>query len=76
MSHWWQTAASLDSESFAPGDVGQPESGGWENVTIEDFLDAALAWTEDTRMGENQGLPSEPSWRPITTLFYCENIYE
>lgn len=53
-----------------------PDAGGWENVTIEDFLEAAIAWARDTDMGETQGLPASPSWRGFATFLYCGKIYE
>ena len=53
-----------------------PESGGWENVTIESFLEAALSWAEATGMGESQGLPAAPTWRGFAAFLYCGKIYE
>lgn len=52
---------------------GQPD--GWENVTIDSYLDAAVAWAEDSR-GLPTGLASEPSWRGFATFLYCGKIYE
>ena len=49
---------------------------GWENGTIEAYLDAALRWAEDTDIGQTQGLPSEPSWKAFATFLYCGKIYE
>ena len=48
----------MEAEKQAPGSPCGPDADGWENVTIEAFLEAALRWAEDTRMDENQGLPS------------------
>lgn len=49
---------------------------GWETDTIEDFLDAALRWAEDSDMGQKQGLPETPSWRALAVFLYCSKIYE
>lgn len=49
---------------------------GWENDTIEDFLEAALAWATETDMGETQGLPSGPNWKGFAVFLYCGKIYE
>ena len=46
---------------------------GWNNVTIEDFLEAALAWAQSTGMGASQG---EPSWQAFAAFLYCGKSYE
>jgi predicted AAA+ superfamily ATPase len=51
-------------------------AGGWENVTIEDYLDAAVAWAEHTNMGTSQGLPEEACWYAFAVFLYCGKIYE
>ena len=48
---------------------------GWQNHSIEDFLDAALRWTEDTR-GREMGLPDQASWQALATFLYVGKIYE
>jgi hypothetical protein len=68
--------ASTIAEAETPSSPYGPQAGGWENVTIEDFLDAAAAWAEGTRMGESQGLPPGPSWRAFAAFLYCGKIYE
>ena len=49
--------------------------GGWENSTMEDFLESATAWAESTNFGENQGLSGNP-WRQFAAFLYCGKIYE
>ncbi len=49
---------------------------GWENGTIETYLEAALAWAQSTEMGQTQGLPKEPSWKAFAVFLYCGKIYE
>ena len=68
--------ASVAAERVAPSSPYGPDAGGWENVSIEDYLEAALAWAESTGMGESQGLPAEPTWRAFATFLYCGKIYE
>lgn len=51
-------------------------SGEWQNTTVETFLEASLAWAEDTDMGESQGLSKEPSWEAFAVFLYCGKIYE
>ncbi len=68
--------ASAAAERVAPSKPYSPAAGGWENVTIEGFLEAALAWAESTGRGESQGLPAAPTWRGFATFLYCGKIYE
>ncbi len=63
-------------DSLAPGGPSGRDAGAWENATIEDFLEAALAWARDTGMGESQGLPSGPSWQAFAAFLLCGKIYE
>jgi len=48
----------------------------WVNENVEDFLEAALAWAEDTNMGQSQELSGEPSWKSIAVFLYSGKIYE
>lgn len=48
----------------------------WENGSIEDFLDAASAWAEDSEFGAMQGLSSASPWRKFATFLYSGKIYE
>ncbi len=68
--------ASVAADRPASSNPHDPHAGGWENGTIEDFLEAALAWAESTGMGEAQGLPIEPSWRAFAVFLHCGKIYE
>jgi hypothetical protein len=68
--------ASAAAETTAPSSPYGPAAGGWENITIEDFLEAALSWAESTGMGESQGLPVGPTWSGFAAFLYCGKIYE
>lgn len=48
----------------------------WENESIEDFLEAASAWAEDSAFGSQQGLSLASSWRKFATFLYSGKIYE
>jgi hypothetical protein len=48
-----------------------PGANGWEQGTIESYLDAAVAWAEDS-----QGLPKEPSWKAFADFLYSGKYYE
>lgn len=74
-------ALTKDRISAARQEAEHPSSawnapGGWENWTIEAFLESALAWAKDSNMGQSQGLPEEPSWKAFAVFLYCGKIYE
>jgi len=52
------------------------EQGGWANSTIAQFLEAAVAWAQDSRFGQSQGLQDANPWRLFGTFLYCGKIYE
>ena len=58
----------------ASDNVGAPSA--WQNQTIEDFLESALAWAKDTQMGYKLGLERELSWKSFAVFLYCGKIYE
>ena len=68
--------ASVAAERVAPSSPYGPDAGGWENVTIESFLFAALRWAESTGMGVSQGLPAGPSWQGFAAFLICGKCYE
>lgn len=49
---------------------------GWENGSIDTYLDAAAAWLEDNwEIFQSEGR-SEISWRLMAGVFYAGKIYE
>ena len=54
----------------------QRVSSEWQNATLEDFLDSAIAWAEDSDFGIDQGLSSSNPWAQFATFLYCGKIYE
>ena len=59
-----------------PSSPSGPDAGGWENTTIEDYLESALSWAKFTNMGYSQGLSEEPNWKSFAVFLYCGKIYE
>lgn len=63
-------------------EVGQPIDpfgrgvSGWENHTIEDFLEAAIAWADASHFGADQDLRDASPWKRCATFLYCGKIYE
>jgi hypothetical protein len=48
----------------------------WENGTIENFLEAGIAWAESTQVGASQGLAAASPWKRAASFLYCGKIYE
>jgi len=67
---------AVKMEKAQPSSPYGPDAGGWENTSIEDYLESALAWAESTNMGQTQGLSSAPSWREFAAFLYLGKIYE
>lgn len=68
-------AEEVRKEREKPSGTYGPGANGWESVTIEDYLGAALAWAADS-VGRAGGLPEEPSWKAFATFLYCGKVYE
>jgi hypothetical protein len=62
--------ADSSSSPYGPG------ANGWENGTIEAFLEAAVSWGEATDVGLSQGLEPDNPWKRFATFLYCGKIYE
>ncbi|BCL74828.1 hypothetical protein JHS3_05640 [Jeongeupia sp. HS-3] len=68
--------ADRQAEAGQPlGDTGRGANG-WENHSIEDFLEAALTWAETTHLGKTQGLNDASPWKRFAMFLYCGKIYE
>jgi hypothetical protein len=67
--------AEIAKENQSPSPPYGPGANGWENGSIEGFLDAASRWAESTNFGEKQGLSGNP-WRQFASFLYCGKIYE
>jgi hypothetical protein len=69
-------ADETKKEAISPSSSNGRGSNGWENVTIEAFLEGAIAWAEATDFGLTQGLSPENPWRRFADFLYCGKIYE
>jgi hypothetical protein len=63
-------------ERAKPSTPRGPGANGWENDTIEGFLDAAVSWAEDSQFGKSQGLSEGNPWCQFAVFLYCGKIYE
>jgi hypothetical protein len=67
---------AIAREHAQPAPPYGPDAGGWENDSINAFLEAAVAWATDRNMGQSEGLPPGPSWRTFAAFLYCGKGYE
>lgn len=65
----------LKLEKQNPSSLYGPTHKGWENTTIEAFLEAAIAWAEDTDFGNSQNI-KQNDWYKLASFLYCGKIYE
>jgi hypothetical protein len=69
-----ERAAKIESDPSSRG--GEPEVEVWQNVTIESFLGAAIAWAEDSRFGASQGLKHDNPWKKFAVFLQCGKMYQ
>jgi hypothetical protein len=69
-------AAAAATQGGAPPSPHGQDAGGWENVSIESFLESAIAWAESSNFGATQGLESGNLWKKFAVFLYCGKIYE
>lgn len=69
-------ADEVAKERLSPSSPYGPGQNGWENGTIEQFLDAAIRWAESTDFGLSQGLKPDNPWKQFAVFLYCGKIYE
>ena len=67
---------SVAAEASAPSSPYGPTALGWENQTIESFLEAACSWAEDSNFGATQGLSEASPWKKFAVFLYCGKSYE
>lgn len=67
---------AVAAERARPSSPYGSDAGGWENVRIETYLDAAIGWAEDTEFGKTQGLSPSNPWKQFATFLLVGSIYE
>jgi hypothetical protein len=67
---------AIAAEKRNPSSPYGPDAGGWENTSIDAFLEAAAAWAESTNFGLTQGLDPDNPWRRFAAFLYSGKIYE
>jgi hypothetical protein len=69
--------ADRDEEVGRPIDLCGRGANGWENHTIEAFLEAAIAWADDSDFwAVDADLEKASPWRKVATFLLCGKIYE
>jgi hypothetical protein len=71
-----ERVAAVRAEQARASHPAGPDAGGWENTSIEAFLEAATSWAEATNMGLTQGLSPDNPWKQFAVFLYCGKIYE
>ena len=61
----------LDIRESLPDQSGRTARG-WVNTSLEDFLESAIAWAEDTNFGKIEGNP----WQEFAVFLHCGKTYE
>ncbi len=71
--------AEIELERASPSSPYGSGAKGWENTSIEQFLEAGLSWAEDV-LGTNDErvhrFPESPSWKTFAGFLYAAKIYE
>ena len=51
----------------------------WENITLENYLEAMERWITDmdgVYLNLNKPMPKQPSWKTIAQILYASSAYE
>ncbi|MBP2654659.1 MAG: hypothetical protein H6Q73_2228 [Firmicutes bacterium] len=64
----------VQKEKVNPSPPYGPGANGWENGTIEGFLESAIAWAEDSKNSLNK-IESNP-WKRCAQILYMGKHYE
>ena len=62
----------IELEKKSPSSPYGPSAMGWENGTIEGFLDAMQAWADDS----GDKIPEKPDWKTFAKILYAGKYYE
>jgi hypothetical protein len=57
----------------AQPDLSDRTARGWVNTSVENFLESAIAWAEDTKFGRSAD--ANP-WKDFATFLFCGKTYE
>lgn len=64
-------ADEMEKEKIHPSSPFGPGANGWENSTIDSFLESAAAWEEDSINEETDNV-----WQRVAEIIYMGKLYE
>ena len=68
--------ASIAQEGVTPSSPFGADARGWENTTIERFLDTAVRWARDSANGNPFYKKPDNPWRRCADILYAAKGYE
>jgi hypothetical protein len=70
-------ADAAQQEKANPSGPYGSAANGWENGTIESFLESASAWAEASKRGKSSNnMPPENTWRRCADILLAGKYYE
>ncbi len=69
-------ADEVNQEEASPSSPYGPGVNGWENWTIEHFLESASAWAEDSKNGFDSYAKPENPWKRCADILLAGKSYE
>ncbi len=70
----WNDEAA--KEEVSPSPPFSHGANGWENGSIDTYLDAAAAWAESTDFGISQGASPDNLWQRFARFLFMGKVYE
>jgi hypothetical protein len=67
---------SIAEEELTPSWPYGPDAGGWENTTIERFLEAAVRWARDSVNQNTFYQKADSQWRRCADILFAAKSYE
>jgi hypothetical protein len=68
-------ADEVKKEKMKPSSPYGPGANGWENGSIEAFLESASAWAEDMKQSPQYAAPKNP-WKRCAEILFAGKSYE
>jgi hypothetical protein len=66
----------IKKEQLSPTSPYSPGRNGWENGTIEGFLEAARAWAQDSKFSSQDWSSASGMWRGFAEFLLAGKFYE
>lgn len=78
-TNWVKTRADLVSYIRKLSQEAEATSNGWENQTLDRYLEALSAWTNDMDawfINRGEPVPDQPAWSLIADMLRAACFYE